>query len=714
MIVNKRILYIEQMEHSECGLACVAMILSYYNYHISLSELRDEYGLPKGGGSFFHLSKILEMKGLESKGFKCDSESLKELKLPLILHWNYKHFVVLEKIKKDKYHIIDPEFGRRVLTLKEFEKQYSGVALCFKRTKSFREKKKKHNFTFFYDIIKNQKKKILALILISLFLQVTAIGVPILTKWVTDKILLENNKSLLIMLGYSLISIFALNLFLFLIRGFIVAKLQSKMDSYMMSTFIKKLFQLPYMFFENRSSGELLYRSNLNTQIRQILSNNSVNLFIDILLIFTYLIFMFFYSIQLALIVLGIGIILMIIIIMNTKIFKNLSDKTVTSQGDVQKYLSEHIYGISDVKMAGHEEEIYRNWKSKYKIQLKATEKSGIFISSIQAISTTIIFILPLFLLWIGGYYVLNGDITLGTLIAFNSMAVAFVTPIISISSVYTDIIYVTSYIQRLMDVIQSEPEKIIDTLQPELKGNITLQNVSFSHDSFSELILKNISFTVRRGEKIAIVGPSGSGKSTLAKIILGLYKPTEGRILYDNINIEKYNLRDLRRQIGAVLQESRLFNQSILENILMGKENYASNLEKALIQSDSLEFIQKLPMGIDSKISEGGVNFSGGQRQRIILARALVSNPTILILDEATSALDNCSENIVEKNISNLSSTRIVIAHRLSTIKNADKIIVLDNGEISEIGTHESLMNNNGLYKKLYSNEFEKSSVQN
>lgn len=535
---------------------------------------------------------------------------------------------------------------------------------------------------------------------------------PILTKWVTDKILLMGNRSLLTILGYSLISIFVLNLLLSLARGFIVAKLQSKMDYYMMSTFIKKLFQLPYMFFENRSSGELLYRSNLNTQIRQILSNNSVGLFIDILLIITYLILMFFYSIPLAFIVLSIGIILMIIIVMNTKLLKDLSDKTITSQGDVQKYLSENIYGISDVKMIGHEDEIYQNWRKKYNIQLNATEKSGLCISYIQALSNTITFVLPLFLLWIGGYFVLNGSMTLGTLIAFNSMAVAFVTPIISISSSYTDIIYITSYIQRLMDVIKSEPEQTsfeIESELPELRGNITLQNVSFAHDSFSELTLKDISFTVAQGEKVAIVGPSGSGKSTLAKIILGLYKPTKGSILYDDINIEEYNLRSLRKQIGAVLQEARLFNQTILENIIMGKNIHYASVERALIQSNAFEFIKDLPMGINTKISEGGVNFSGGQRQRLILARALISEPPILILDEATSALDNYSESIVEKSISNLSSTRIVIAHRLSTIKNADKIIVLENGEISEIGTHNDLIKNNGMYKKLYSNEFEK-----
>ena len=696
--------YIEQMEHSECGLACLTMILNYYKHHVSLTELRDEFGLPKGGGSFYHLLLMAEQKGLEGKGYATNAESLINFTLPLILHWNNEHFVVLEGIKGSKFYIVDPSCGKRIYKIDEFLKHFSGKVLSVSPTKGFEKRKKTSNTPFFLEIIKKNQKLLIYIISLSLTLQLTALSIPLITRWFTDNILLNEKLSTIHNIGYAIFIIFILNLLLTTSRGVVIAKIQTKMDSHLMSTFINKLFQLPYKFFENRSNGDLIFRTNLNVFIRQILSTNVVTFFIDLILLFTYLAIMFYYSVSMSLIVLTIGIILFSILFLSTRVLKNLSNKQLAEQSDVQSYLSENIFGILDVKMLGLESSVTKNWSNKFHKQLQTSEKSSIWTSSLQAISTSVQFILPLFLLWIGYYFMIQSDLTLGTLIAFNTMASALILPIISMSSTYKDLINLSSYMQRLMDVIKSKPEQECYQIEEKkITGEIEVRNLSFAYDAFSDNVLDNISFSVKKGEKIAIVGPSGSGKSTLARIILGLYQPTEGQVLYDNIDLQQYNFKKIRQQLGAVLQESRLFNDTVFENIIMGNMENSIYVEETLKLANILDVVNKLPLGILTKISEGGANLSGGQRQRLILARALVKQPKVLVLDEATSALDTLTEKRIEESISKLSNTTIIIAHRLSTIQNADKILVLNKGQIVEAGNHSTLLSKKGLYYQLY-----------
>lgn len=696
--------YIEQMEHSECGLACVAMVLNYNKHHVTLTELRDEFGLSKNGGSLYHLLMIGQSKGLIGKAFQIEAESLKELTLPLILHWDNNHFVVLEGFKKNKFNIVDPSFGKRSYDLNEFKEHFTRTVLSLVPSDEFEKKKKESTVPFFFDIIKKQKKLVILTMFFSLVLQLTAITIPLTTKWFTDSVLIKGEISYLSIVGFAVFGVFLLNLILTTLRGMVIAKIQTKLDSQLMSTFISKLFHLPYNFFETRTSGELIFRSNLNIYIRQILSTNVVSFFIDIILLFTYIAIMFYYSVSMTLIVILVGFLVFAILLLNSRLLKNLSDKQISEQADVQSYLSEKIYGISDVKMMGLESMVFKNWKEKFNLQLQTAEKMSIWTSSLVAISTSIQFILPLFLLWLGATFIIQGEMTIGTLLAFNSMAAAFIIPIISLITTYTDLINLSSYIQRLMDVIKAKSEQEQVGIDKKIGGKIEICNVSYAYDSFSENILENISVTIEKGEFVAIVGPSGSGKSTLVRLILGLYKPIEGQVLYDNTDIQECDLIKMRKQIGAVLQESRLFNETILDNIIMSNDENIDYVEEALRKAEVLDLVKNLPLGIYTKISEGGVNFSGGQRQRLIIARALVKQPKVLVLDEATSALDNITEERIEKNLNELLNTRIMIAHRLSTIINADKIIVLDKGKIVEIGDHYSLLKNNGLYSKLYS----------
>ncbi|WJD83665.1 peptidase domain-containing ABC transporter [Priestia megaterium] len=703
----KRVPFIEQMEHSECGLACLAMVLGYHGYHISLSDLREEFGVPKGGFSFLHISEMSKKYNLESKAFKSSGYLPDNITNPVILFWENKHFIVLEKRKNQKYTIVDPAVGRKTLSQEEFYESYSGVLLTFNPNENFNKNKKTNSFLFLLSYVSKHPRLMISILSISLILQVLGICLPLLTKWLTDNVLLARDINQLNKAGIAVIAILLSFKILNFGRGWAIAKLQTQMDRNMMTQFMQHLFNLPYSFFENRSNGELLFRANSHIYIRQVLSTKLITFFIDGVLLFSYGFLMITLSSKLAMLVIGVGIVLFLSLTLTTGITHKITNKDVANQSKVQKVLTESIYGISDVKVMGLEEKFLNEWKEEFNEQLQSSEKRSIWNTILNILPSTIQFGLPISILWIGGYAVINNNISLGTLIAFNTLALSFINPISSIGLGYSEIISLKSYIQRLYDVIKSKSEFDCydqEKIRTAIRGEIEFKNVSFRYDHFSEDVLKDLNFKVNIGEKVAIVGNSGSGKSTIAKLLLGLYKPTKGEIFYDQISTKNLDIKYLRRQIGTLLQETRLFNKPIIDNINMyDRELSEEQILSACDRADILKDILSCPLGFQTIISEMGANFSGGQRQRLALSRALIKEPSILVLDEATSALDNMSEHKIDESISKLDCTRIIIAHRLSTIINADRILVLDKGKIVEEGDHESLINRKGYYFNLY-----------
>ena len=701
--------YIEQMEHSECGLACLAMILGFNGHQVSLSSLREENGVPKGGFSIFQLKEIANDYALECKAFKSCAKDLVSSFTgdPIIVFWEHKHFIILEEIKKNHIKVIDPALGRRKISHDEFSEKYSGVFLSFKPEEAFRKVRLPNYLMFLVRYVKNSPKLIVAVVLFSLLIQVFALSLPLITRWVTDEILIQTNIEklsevgsllLLILVGFAIISG---------LRGLFIAKLQTLLDRNMMTHFVDHLLQLPYGFFENRANGDLLFSANSYVYIRQILSTRMISLFIDGLLLFTYAALMLNMARDLGIIVILVGLSLFTMLLLSTRITHNITNADVTNQSKVQKLLTESITGITDIKVMGLEKKFYSDWLSNFNRQLRSSEKRSIWTVLLNIPSSTVQFVLPLSVLFIGGYSLIEGQISLGTLVAFSTMALSFINPITTIGLAYSEIVSLKSYIQRIHDVIETEVEEYNPEKESELKrlkGNIEINNLSFRYNKYSKDILKNIDLTIDSGETVAIVGKSGSGKSTLAKLLLQLYTPTEGEIKFDGVSANEFSKKQLRSQFGSVLQETVLFNKSILENIILEKEGISEErLLSACHRADILDDILTSPIGFETIVSEQGTNFSGGQRQRLILARAFVKEPSILILDEATSALDNLSEKRIDKNISELNSTRIIIAHRLSTIKNANKIVVLDDGAIIETGTHKELYSKKGFYYDLY-----------
>ncbi|NUU59115.1 peptidase domain-containing ABC transporter [Paenibacillus agri] len=706
--MRRRVPFIEQMEDAECGIACMAMVLAYYRCSVSLHEIRERFGLSRGGSSLLQLISIGSGYSMKSKGFKADFDQLQGLPLPAIAHWEEKHFVVIERIGKRSVTIVDPSFGRKRIPRKEAESLYSGYILCLAPEESLERRKGKNKWSFFVKLALQQPKWLLYILIVSLVLQSFGLVAPQLTAYIADHLLLDSSQDKMSIIGVALLSLFIFYELFSMLRGWFLAKLQSAMDMLMMETFIGKLFRLPYSFFESRTGGELLFRTNANVYIRQILSNRMVSIIIDFILLVSYAALMLTTSAALGSMVIGVGVGIFTILIVTTMITQQFASREITQQSRTQSFLAECIYGITDIKLLGAEKQLYGSWARLFRDQLSTTQKRSIWISLLDSFSSGIQFILPLLLLWTGSRAVVQGTITLGGLLGFNALAAAFMIPIVSLGSAYTQLLSVGSYLQRIHDVVEAKAEQEEGHEEiTELKGEIMMNNVSYRYSAFSSDVLQNVNLSIKRGEKLAIVGPSGSGKSTLAKLLLGLYRSTEGEILYDGQSIGQLEFSSLRRCIGAVLQETKLFQRTVEDNIRMLDESIPlERVVEAAKMASIHDDILKLPLGYATIVSENGASLSGGQRQRLLLARALVNQPQVLLLDEATSALDNLSQTEIDSALSAMNCTRIIIAHRLSTVINADRIIVMKEGRIVETGMHHQLLAQKGLYYQLYTGE--------
>lgn len=704
-----KIKYIEQMEHSECALACIAMICNYFGYKINLSTLRDEYGVPIGGYNILQISQVLNSYNIDSRGIKInDITSINKTMLPLIGYWNNNHYVIIKKIRKDRILIINPAFGETWIKLEEFEKSFSNKAIICSPNKDFKKYKDKNKVTFFLSLVLERKSNILTLVILSLLIQLFAIVIPILNQRIIDSINTSINTTFLNKIGLNVL-FFAISYYILsTIRSYVIIKIQIFFDKQLMSKLLQHLLDLPYNFFTNRSTGELIFRANSNSYISQILTEKLVSIFIDSLLIFIYLFMMFNYSIPLSLFTIGIAIILILISILNSKKFNSLTNDEMVEQVKVQKTLTEMIDGIMTIKSIGGENIFFNKWNNLFEKQLNFTYKKGVLNSFLSNISNSLLFILPMIIIWYGSYGIISGDLTVGMIVAFNTIAISFLQPIISLTGSYSNILMLKTILEKLYDIINSKPEKIItDNFLNINEGKIEFKNVSFKYNRFDPYVLKDVSFSINPGEKIAIVGKSGSGKSTLLKLILGLYSSQNGNIYIDDTNIKNINVKNLRAQFGIILQEPLLFNDSIKENIIIGKEHISDEqINEAAIKSGINNFLLNVPLGINTIISEKGTNFSGGQRQRISLARALINNPKIILMDEPTSSLDNEAEASLIKEVLKLDTTCLVISHKLSTIESFDKIIVINDGKIVECGSHRDLIYNKGCYYNIYNSK--------
>jgi ABC-type bacteriocin/lantibiotic exporter with double-glycine peptidase domain len=495
------------------------------------------------------------------------------------------------------------------------------------------------------------------------------------------------------------------------LRAALLIYLEARLDARMMLGFFEHVLSLPFKFFQQRTTGDLLMRLGSNTVIREALTNQTVSAVLDGSLVLVYLAILLALEPGFGLVVLGLGLVQIGLLLGSSRRVRRLMQRDLAASAESQSYLVEALAGMATLKAAGAEERALDHWSNLFfkhlNVSLQRNRLSALINTGLTALNT----LSPLLLLWVGALYVLNGAMSLGTMLALNALAASFLAPLASLVSSGQQLQLVGAHLDRIADVVEAEPEQNLQATRsaPPLSGRIELKGVNFRYDPNGPLTLRDISLAIEPGQKVALVGRTGSGKSTLAKLLLGLYPPDEGEIRYDDLPLPSLDYRTVRSQFGVVLQESFLFSGSIRQNIAFNDPDLT--LEQVMEAARLVHIhdeIEQMPMGYDTFLAEGGVSLSGGQRQRLSLARALAHRPAVLLLDEATSHLDVVTERMVDQSLKALSCTRIVIAHRLSTVHDADLILALDEGEIVERGSHEELLARGGHYAALVHGQLE------
>jgi ATP-binding cassette, subfamily B, bacterial len=714
-IHRKRVPEVRQMSIVECGFACLAMILGYYGRKTSISELSMASGVSRDGLSALSIVRLARNYGMRVRAISLQQNDLRFVKLPAIVHWEFNHYLVVERWSRKYVDVVDPAKGRCRLNHDEFDAGFTGVVITLEPGATFNKRSSTPSSRTFRSYVRQYIRQspgtILQLLGASLLIQALGLTLPFVTKVVVDQVVPFRMSNVMAVLGIGILVLFFSQAVATLLRGWLLVYVQVRTDKHMLLNFVEHLLALPYSYFQQRSTGDLLTRMTSNTLLREVLSDQLLSTLLDSSLVIFYLFILLWLSLPFGLLTLVIGLLQILLLLGSNRPIRSLASRLLAAQGRSQGYLAEVLAGIVTLKGSGAEQSAFERWSNMFFDQLNTSMRYSYLASTIATIITAFNLLAPLALLWVGATQVLNGSISLGTMVALLALSAAFLSPLASVVASGQQFQLIGAHLDRIADVTGAEPEQKGQEVQqpPTLTGHMRLDSVSFRYAPDAPEVLHSLDLTIEAGQKVAIVGPSGSGKSTLGKLLLGLYVPTEGTILYDGIPLQQLNYQEVRRQFGVVLQEATLFSGSILSNIMLNdptinKERVVEAAEIAAIHEDILD----MPMGYETFVAEGGSALSGGQRQRLAIARAIAHKPPILLFDEATSHLDVATEQRVAEHLSSLACTQIIIAHRLSTIRNADVILVLDQGTIVEKGSHDDLLQRNGYYARLMHQQLE------
>jgi NHLM bacteriocin system ABC transporter peptidase/ATP-binding protein len=696
-----------QMEAVECGAAALAIVLAYHGLIVSLEELRLACGVSRNGSNASNLLRAARRYGMEARGFKKELTQIPEVPLPAVVFWNFNHFLVLEGYDQDRYFLNDPASGPTVVSAQEFDESFTGVVLTFRPTAEFRKGGTRPSLVgALRRRLRGSRDAVAFAVVAGAALVVPGLVIPTFARLFVDKVLVAHSEGWFRPLLVGLALTAALRVALAGLQRRVLLRLETKISVVTAGGFLWHVLRLPVEFYTQRYAGDIAGRVALNARVATFLAARLASAAIDALLVVFFPLLMLSYDVGLTAIALGTVVLVGAATAFVNRMRVDGYRRVLQEQGKAGGTITAGLAIIEGLKATGTESDLFARWAGYHAKVMNAQQELNRVTQLFLTAPTFVVAIANAAVLALGGYRVAQGEMTMGMLVAFQALMASFFLPVTNLVGLAAELQAMEGNMNRIDDVLKSaldpelarEPAAEGDGPQPRLAGQLEFRDVTFGYSRLDPSLIQELSFKLAPGSRVAIVGPSGCGKSTVARLITGQYQPWEGAILFDGLPRAAHTRAVLANSVAVVDQDIALFEGSVRDNLTLWDATVPESvLIKACQDAGLHDEIVSRRGGYDSRVEEGGVNFSGGQRQRLEIARALVTEPRVLVLDEATSAVDPLTEVLIDRNLRRRGCTCVVIAHRLSTIRDADEILVLRQGKVSQRGSHETLVTDLG-----------------